>query len=155
MHFPYTNDLISSLMITAFDKLHMFSKTFDCPFVPFSVFDSSISFTPRLLFWLWCDSLHRESVQTTENQLDAEKRERGKKGPSSKFNNVTFRVSEARENKPCARAFSPPVSARPQSACSQTRARVRFRIVQWAVLLRPASDAPWLVIEPIQDWVNG
>ncbi|CAM4555191.1 unnamed protein product [Leuciscus chuanchicus] len=46
-------------------------------------------------------------------------------------------------------------AARPQSASSQTRARVRFRTVQWAVLLRPASDAPWLIIEPIQDGVNG
>lgn len=155
MHFPYALTLISRLMITTFDKLHMFSKTFDCPFVPFSVFDSSISFTPRLLFWLWCDSLHRESVQTTENQLDAEKEKEKKKRRGSKFNNVTFRVSEARENKPCARAFSPPVSARPQSASSQTRARVRFCIVQWAVLLRPASATPGLIIEPIQNGVNG
>lgn len=130
------------LMITAFDKLHMFSKSFDCVFGSYARIHQvhrfhAASFVSTLM-WL-------ASPWKCPNNGETARLSKRKKDKTSTFNNVTFRVSEARENKLCVRAFSPPVSPRPE------RARVIFCIVQWAVLLlHPAS-----IIELIQNGLNG
>lgn len=152
MHFPCALTLISLLMITTFDKLHMFSKTFDCPFVPFSVFDSSISFTPRLLFWLWCDSLHRESVQTTENQLDAEKEKKDGAPNLTMWHSAwvkRVRISPAREH-------SLRLSARDHSPLLLRHGRaLDSALCNGPCCCVPRPPPPGLIIEPIQNGVNG
>lgn len=89
------------------------------------------------------------------NEKSTRRWRKRKKRPSSKFNNVTFRVSEARENISLAREHSLRLSARDHSPLLHRSGRAVDSALCNGPCCVPRPPPPALIIEPIQNGVNG